>query len=137
MRTIRTASYLLLLAVLVLAPVASAAEAPAKAPARTSGGTSAAAPATTISAEVRAAMDTKADACQDFYRYACGGWLDTTKLPADQSLWGRGFTEIAERNRVVLHDILEDAAKNPGDDADKKKIGAYYSACMDEPKIEA
>jgi putative endopeptidase len=137
MRTIRTTSYLVLLAVLVLAPVAGAADAPAKAPAPTSGGTSAAAPATTISAEVRAAMDAKADACQDFYRYACGGWLDTTKLPADQSRWGRGFTEIAERNRLVLHDILEDAAKNPGDDADKKKIGAYYSACMDEPKIEA
>ena len=89
-----------------------------------------------VAATVLAAMDRKADPCQDFYRYACGGWLDTTRIPPDQSRWGRGFTEIGERNREVLRDILEAAAKDPGDDPARRKLGAFYAACMDEEAID-
>jgi predicted metalloendopeptidase len=90
-----------------------------------------------VAATVKAAMDLKADPCQDFYRYACGGWLDATTIPADQSRWGRGFSEIAERNRTVLRAILDDAAKNPGEDVNRQKLGIFYGACMDEAGIEA
>ena len=55
-----------------------------------------------ISAEVLAAMDLDADPCQDFYRYACGSWLDATELPADQPRWTRSFSVIRERNRREL-----------------------------------
>ena len=34
-----------------------------------------------IRQSVVSSMDPKADPCQDFYRYACGGWLDTTTHP--------------------------------------------------------
>ena len=96
-----------------------------------------AAPAKSVAEVVKAAMDPAADPCQDFYRYACGGWLDTTKLPGDQVRWGRGFSEIAERNRLVNREILEDAVKNPGSDPDRQKLGAIYGSCMDEAAIEA
>jgi putative endopeptidase len=89
-----------------------------------------------VAESVKAAMNPKADPCQDFYQYACGGWLETTKLPGDQVRWGRGFSEIAERNRAVNRDILEAAAKDPGTDPNHQKLGWFYGSCMDEAGIE-
>ena len=91
-----------------------------------------------VAQQVLSSMDPKADPCQDFYRYACGGWLDSTKLPADQARWTRSFSTISERNREVVRTILEDAAANPGTDphAERALVGNFYAACMDEPGIE-
>ncbi|HXI02167.1 MAG TPA: M13 family metallopeptidase [Candidatus Saccharimonadales bacterium] len=90
-----------------------------------------------IADSVTSTMDRSADPCQDFYRYACGGWLATSKIPADKATWGRGFSEIAERNRTVLREILEDAAKHPDGDANRARVGNFYSACMNEEAVDA
>jgi putative endopeptidase len=82
-----------------------------------------------------AAMDRTADACTDFYRFACGGWITQHPLPADQSNYGR-FDELQERNNLILRQILEDASSSRAD-ADTTKIGDYYASCMDESGIAA
>src|SRR6476660_2926503 len=56
-------------------------------------------------------MDTKTAACADFYQYANGGWLAANPIPAAYSAWGVGNL-LDEKNREVLHDILEAASKN-------------------------
>jgi len=89
-----------------------------------------------IAAAVRAVMDPAADPCQDFYRYACGGWLDHTELPADQTRWTRVGGEVTERNRQRIHEILEEISADPAAHGDLAKVGWYYGSCMDEAAVE-
>src|SRR4051812_3619525 len=77
------------------------------------------------------ALDRSVNPCEDFYHFACGGWLKATPIPDDRSQWNRSFSEIDKRNEATLHEILE-AARQGGGDEVTKKIGAYYGACMDE-----
>ncbi len=78
-------------------------------------------------------LDRSTDPCVDFYQFACGGWMKTHPIPADQAGWGR-FNELAERNQAVLHDILDQAAAAPHSPLEKK-IGDFYAACMDTETI--
>jgi predicted metalloendopeptidase len=76
------------------------------------------------------------DPCVDFYQFACGGWRKANPIPPDQTRWGR-FNELAERNRNVLHDILEQVKDpRPGRSPLEAQVGDYYAACMDESAIE-
>jgi len=83
------------------------------------------------------ALDKSVDPCNDFYEFACGGWIKKTEIPADKPLWTRSFSVIADRNEAALRKILEQAAKEKSTDPVMVKVGAYYDACMDEAAIEA
>src|SRR5947209_5804232 len=83
-----------------------------------------------------ALLDRSVDPCQDFYEFSCGGWLKQNPVPSDQSSYGRD-TELTERNRLILRDILEKASVNDAKrSAADQKIGDFYSSCMDEATIE-
>ncbi len=83
-------------------------------------------------------MDTTCKPCQDFYHYASGTWLAKNPVPAAYPSWGR-FSELAERNRELLHQILESAAANPkaAPGSNEQKIGDFYASCMDEKQVNA
>jgi putative endopeptidase len=83
-------------------------------------------------------MDTSTAACTDFYQYANGGWLKANPIPAAFPAWGIGNV-LNEKNRDVLHDILEATAKNAGahKGSNEQRVGDYYATCMDEAKAEA
>lgn len=88
-----------------------------------------------IAAEVAQTMDPEVDPCQDFYAYACGGWLERTELPGDKSRWIRSFDVIRKQNKEHLRQLLE----QPDDEARKiaPRALAFYQSCMDVDAIEA
>ncbi len=84
------------------------------------------------------ALDKTVAPCDDFYQFACGGWLKTAEIPNDLPAWSRGFYVLREEARTDLHGLLEKYAKSnvPDDDPDRERLGNYYAACMDEANVE-
>jgi putative endopeptidase len=82
-----------------------------------------------------AALNKDVSPCDDFYQFACGGWLSSTEIPSDKARYGR-FTQIFERNEATLHAVLEEARAKTLKSPVAEKIGAYYGACMDEEAVE-
>jgi endothelin-converting enzyme/putative endopeptidase len=72
--------------------------------------------------------------CDDFYRYACGGWLARHPVPPDEASWDVDDL-VTERTLGELKAILEEAAAAPTDAT--RKIGDFYAACVDEARVTA
>ncbi len=87
-----------------------------------------------LSEQVHAVMDEAADPCTDFYRYACGQWLDDNPLPGDQTRFGR-FHELREANKVAMREILEATAADPQAEPAQAQLGRFYTSCMDESAV--
>src|SRR3954462_10899155 len=75
--------------------------------------------------------DPGADPGADFYRFATGGWLAANPIPAGYGAWG-SFEEVSRRNEVVLRELVERAAAEPGD-----LLGDAYAAGLNAGVIEA
>jgi len=80
-------------------------------------------------------IDKTADPCNDFYQYACGGWLKANPIPPEESRWGR-FDVLFENNQKTLRAILEDSAAHQDRSALDRQVGAFYQSCTNEDAIE-
>jgi putative endopeptidase len=83
-------------------------------------------------------FDRSVSPCTDFYKFADGGWLKNNPIPPDRPNWG-ALDVVRQHNEDILHQILEEAAKDPakGGDPNWQKIGDFYASCMDESQIES
>jgi len=82
------------------------------------------------------ALDRTIDPCDDFYQFACGGWIKQTEIAADKPEAMRSFVAIADRTLEYEHTLLEQMRAPAGDDPVARQLGAFYGACMDEAAIE-
>uniref|UniRef100_A0AAX7VAH0 Endothelin-converting enzyme 1 n=1 Tax=Astatotilapia calliptera TaxID=8154 RepID=A0AAX7VAH0_ASTCA len=91
-------------------------------------------PCITVASAVLGAMDRSVDPCQDFYNFACGGWIKNNPLYEGKSRWG-SFSNLWEHNMLVMKQLLENTTMKGLSDAEEK-AQRYYEACMNETKIE-
>src|ERR1700744_1416793 len=54
-------------------------------------------------------MDRSVSPATNFYHFAAGSWLANNPVPADKARWA-SFSELAERNWYLIHEILDSAA---------------------------
>ena len=76
-------------------------------------------------------LDTTAVAGDDFYQYACGGWMKNHPLTGEYSRFGT-FDKLAEDNREQLRTLIADiAAQENTVGTVAQKIGDLYNMAMD------
>ena len=81
-------------------------------------------------------LDRSVNPCEDFYHYACGGWIKKNPIPPDQARWDV-YGKLTSDNERYLWGILQEVSKsNPGRSPVETEIGDYFQACMDESAVE-
>ena len=93
-------------------------------------------------------MDTTADPCNNFYQFACGGWLKKYNIPDSSTRWGqfdfvrqRVGDQLRGRYCPYVHQLIDlliilyniDVLKKPNSEDDPRPIKEardMYAACI-------
>jgi len=82
-------------------------------------------------------LDKSVRPADDFYQYACGGWMKSHPLPAAYSRYG-SFDKLAEDNVKRINDILNDLkTKEYAEGTTERKLSDLYKLATDEQRRNA
>ena len=83
-----------------------------------------------------ASMDTKADPCSDFYKFACGNFATNHPIPADQPGTDQFYLLYNVNNQALNGIVTRLAAQTTGRSVNEQKIGDAYASCTDTSLID-
>uniref|UniRef100_A0A3Q2R136 Endothelin converting enzyme like 1 n=1 Tax=Fundulus heteroclitus TaxID=8078 RepID=A0A3Q2R136_FUNHE len=84
---------------------------------------------------VQANIDPTIQPCQDFYSFACGGWLRRHGIPEDKLSYGI-ITAIGEHNEEKLQRLLLEPIQRRGVDSAERKVKEFYRSCISIEEID-
>ncbi len=82
-------------------------------------------------------MDLQTAPGDDFFRFANGGWVAATAIPADTSSWGVR-AQLRDANLAEMARLFAQASQGaPGTTAAARRVGDFYTSQMNAAAIEA
>lgn len=87
----------------------------------------------------RANLDVSVRPADDFYEYACGGWMTANPLTPEYSRYGM-FDALREKNRLQLKELILSLSSTPEskvEGTNAQKVSDLYALAMDSARLNA
>jgi endothelin-converting enzyme len=79
-------------------------------------------------------MDASVNPCDNFYQYACGGWIKDHKIPKGKDEYS-AIVELSENDDKLLKAVMPVLLKN--DSETIRKVKDFYKSCLNTSQIDS